>query len=107
MLVITKKQIQKLKDMAAIQQATTVDYGALSVSCPSPSHLFKVKIHASTSAYFIVTLCNLLGEYVTVISQPGWSTRELALLSVSNRDEHDSLAGESSSRELLFAPARS
>ena len=36
---LPKKQISKIEDKAAIQQATTVDNEALSVSCPAPSAL--------------------------------------------------------------------
>ena len=109
-LVSTKKQIPKLEDKAAIQQATTVDNEALSVSCPAPSALEPSFQSQSPRLHFSLlhtstALRKLLGrvsEHVAVINQPGWSTRQLALLSVSNCDEHGSLL-LASSRALALA----
>ena len=96
-LVSTKKQIPKLEDKAAIQQATTVDNEAQSVSCPAPSALEpsfqsqSPRLHFSLLHTELRKLLGRVSEHVAVINLPGWSTRQLALLSVSNRDEHGSL----------------
>ena len=106
-LVSTKKQIPKLEDKAEIQQATTVDNEAQSVSCPAPSALEPSFQSQSPRLHFSLLhteLRKLLGgvsDHVAVINQPGWSTRQLALLSVSNRDEHGSLLLASSRARAL------